>query len=181
MEQLIFSMRVCECLWIYRAIYGYILDILCLRKPFVSPPACPSIVNYASTWLRLAALCCSLSRKLLVAGNLEPVNHIYMPQTRRDTTHITTLHTFSTCAIYQVPWPPVNPALCLLIGHRLMWQAGQINANCRMPQLPATVARHPPRHPASICPYLICMHCKIEVQSFPKFKSDKSLWGGQET
>lgn len=85
---------VWECLWIYRAIYGYILNVLCLVKLFVSPPACPSIVNYASTWLRLAALCCSLSRKLLVAGNLEPLNHIYMPQTRRDTTHITTLHTF---------------------------------------------------------------------------------------
>lgn len=43
-----------------------------------------------------------------------------------------------------------------------MWQAGQINANCRMPQLPATVAPLPPSVPS----WFACT-AKLKYKVFP--------------
>lgn len=79
-----------------------------------------------------------------------------MPQTRRDTpthTHTPYIHSqlvpFIKC---------LRPAL---IEHRPMWQAGQINANCRMLQLPATVAETPQSLYPSFPPPLLlfALHC----------------------
>lgn len=96
-----------------------------------------------------------------------------MPQTRRDTTHITTLHTFCNLCHLSSALAP-SQSLPLPANRAQTHVAGGAN-QCEL--LHATTACNCGPS-ASICPFLICIHCKIEVQSFPKFKSDKSLEGG---